>query len=570
MTFRAVVLFLGVFLLLAIPSTAKTDPQDPEASPTVVHYQGRFTDPGGIALEGPVSLRFRLYTASSGGGSLWSEEHPSVNLNEGVGSVLLGSLNAFPGNAFSGTERYLEIELNDETLSPRLRIAAVPYALEAGALDGKTAADFDSAGAAQSVSQGLVEGDATPPNQGSNLVHWENLTGVPEGFADGVDEGSEVLSHSELADLLQDDHPQYLLRLQAATGDATPPNSGSNLLHWDNLVGVPDDFADGRDAVFSGNLGSLTTDDIEDSTLTGIDVAARGLQGINLAQATVTGNELALETIDGDHILDDGIRSADILDGTLRSEDFGTGEVDQASLATDAVTSDKIVDGSVTPDDLSFPAGDITGVFAGAGLNGGSDTGDATLSVSTGSGISITGNSVSLSPSYVSGSAYDGRFISRTSPNWVPTNGAVAVSGGAFRPASNTGKFTVAAGEGYLYIDAASNSGAEDEFTAPIQLPHGGTLTGLYASYWDNTGASLEISLWRARQDGSGVLRVASITSSEETGSWSTAFDITISQNVIDNVEFIYWLVADFPTTPQGIDLRLLSARVQYTTTSPQ
>lgn len=555
---------------MLITQGAVADTQSPETSPTVVHYQGRFTDPGGIALDGPVSLRFRLYTASSGGGSLWSEEHPSVNLNEGVGSVLLGSLNAFPANAFTGTERYLEIELDDETLSPRLRIAAVPYALEAGALDGKTAADFDSAGAASSLAESLVQGDATPPNQGTNLVHWENLTGVPEDFADGIDEGSQLPNHSELPGLLEDDHTQYLLRLQAATGDATPPNTGANLLHWDNLVGVPDDFADGRDAVFSGNLGSLTTEDIEDSTLTGIDVATRGLEGINLALGTVSGSEIALETIDGDHILDDGIRSADILDGTLRSEDFDDGSVVEASLADGAVTSAKIADGSVAPEDLSFATGDITGVFAGAGLNGGSDDGDATLSVSTGSGITITGNSVALSPSYVSGSAYDGRFISRSSPNWVPTTGAVAVSGAAFNPASNTGKFRVAAGEGYLYIDSADNSGAEDEFTSPIQLPHGGLITGLYVSYWDNSGGSLEVSLWRARQDGSSVQRIASITSSEQQASWKTAFDITISQNSIDNIEFVYWLVADFPTTPQGINLRLLSARVQYTVTGPQ
>jgi hypothetical protein len=485
--------------------------------PTVLHYQGRFADPAGTPLAGPVALIFRVYSNPAGGAALWSETHPEVPLNEGVGSVLLGSLTPFPATIFSGTGRYLEIAVDDEILTPRLVLASVPFALEAARLGGLNASAFESAGAAADLADSLAASDASPPNQGGNRVHWDNLAGVPEGFADGIDNA----------------------------------------------------FGSGSD--------DLTGANIMDSTLTGADVAARSLAGRHLQAGGVTGVEVALESLTGDHILDDGIRSADILDGTVSSADLAPGAVGTEALAADAVTSSKIADGSIQISDVAFVAGDVTGVTAGSGLVGGGPTGEVTLAVGAGTGISVTASSVSLAPSYISGSAYDGRFVPSANPTWTPVSGAVSVSASSFRQAAPVGKFTINAPTGssvsdpggYLYVDTVDNVGAENDFLAPIQLPHGGQITSFWISYYDNSPGSLKVSLYRTRNNGSGRTEVASVTTAGQAAVWSSANDAVITEIAIDNVEFTYWLQATFPNTPQGSGLRLLAARVHYTVSRP-
>jgi hypothetical protein len=229
------------------PAGEEPPSEAPAVAPRILNYQARLTDAAGVPLAGPVKLVFRLYDVAVAGSALWAETHGSVALVDGVASVLLGSLVTFPGTAFSTSTRYLGITVNDGAeLAPRLQLASAPFALEAEMLQGKTPTDFEPKGAVIALSIN----DGTPPNSGQNRVHWNVLTGVPEGFVDGIDTG--VSAHGELTGLDADDHPQYALETDLAETEGLGPNTGKNLVHWENLVGVPSGFADGADNTGAG------------------------------------------------------------------------------------------------------------------------------------------------------------------------------------------------------------------------------------------------------------------------------------------------------------------------------
>ena len=59
--------------------------------PQVVGYQGRITDNSGVPVaDGTYTMRFRIYTAATGGALLWDSNSQSVTLADGIFNVMLG------------------------------------------------------------------------------------------------------------------------------------------------------------------------------------------------------------------------------------------------------------------------------------------------------------------------------------------------------------------------------------------------------------------------------------------------------------------------------------------------
>jgi len=129
--------------------------------PYDMSYQGRLTDAVGAPLTGLVNLQMRIYDVVAGGSALYVEDHTNVIVDDvgafsvrlGAGSTLLGT---FDTTLFAGVNRYLEVVVNGEILTPRLIIGSVPYAMHAdnassaqAAADGAQAtADANTAGIA--------------------------------------------------------------------------------------------------------------------------------------------------------------------------------------------------------------------------------------------------------------------------------------------------------------------------------------------------------------------------------------------------------------------------------------
>jgi hypothetical protein len=125
---RAPSLAILALLLVAAPVFAQV-PQD-------VTYTGRLVDDLGNPLAGPVDLELRVFDALTVGTQLYSEEHLGVGLDATGGfSVQLGlgtsPVGTFDAALFSDVDRYLEVVVGIEVLSPRQIIGSVPWALVA-------------------------------------------------------------------------------------------------------------------------------------------------------------------------------------------------------------------------------------------------------------------------------------------------------------------------------------------------------------------------------------------------------------------------------------------------------
>jgi hypothetical protein len=131
-------------------------------------YQGRLLDAGSPA-NGAYDFQFSLYNDATAGSQVGSvQTRDDVTVTDGLFIVELDF-----GNVFDGTALYLEIGVRPGAssgaytpLSPRQPLTATPYALY------------------------------------SKGAPWSGLTGVPSGFADGVDDTDDTVSWSEISGIV--------------------------------------------------------------------------------------------------------------------------------------------------------------------------------------------------------------------------------------------------------------------------------------------------------------------------------------------------------------------------------
>lgn len=150
----SLIILVGLVLL----GLSRADAQTPAPAPpmsaapisTTFTYQGRLMD-GAAPANGSLALAFRLFDAPTAGAQIGPLVTRSVTATAGVFMVDLD----FGPTAFAGSARWLEVAVGGTTLAPRQPLTATPYALYA-----------PQAGAAP----------------------WGGLTGIPAGFADGIDD----------------------------------------------------------------------------------------------------------------------------------------------------------------------------------------------------------------------------------------------------------------------------------------------------------------------------------------------------------------------------------------------
>ena len=199
-----VALIAAIVSLVGIGGLVFARNQSAQTTPQLISYQGSLADEQGQPISGTKTITFSIFMTNTGGTALWREVHPDVAVSNGAFSLQLGSKTPFSDTLFSNANRYLEMEIDGVTLSPRQRFTSAPYALNADKLDGYDASDL--MGGSGSVPSGAVvwfeygnnpagyspKSDAT----GKATGLWQDLPDMPVD-ADKVDcdvwTGSEVI-----------------------------------------------------------------------------------------------------------------------------------------------------------------------------------------------------------------------------------------------------------------------------------------------------------------------------------------------------------------------------------------
>ncbi len=221
---RQLVMALALVLSLACVAASADGPS--RAVPLTVWYQGFLADvTTGEPINGSVDIIVRLYTVPAGGSAIWGPEpHAGVTVVEGWFNIELGSTVPLP--SFGGTTYFLDLLLDGELMSARMKLGSVPAAIQAAHADSASAGGGsvwdEAAGDVYRVS-GDVGIGAVPPQQTLHLKNDQNATTgiIIENTDTGASSGERISFENEdgavaFIALYDDDHGTYPGRMAIA------------------------------------------------------------------------------------------------------------------------------------------------------------------------------------------------------------------------------------------------------------------------------------------------------------------------------------------------------------------
>lgn len=204
-----------------------------------IDYQGYLTDSVGSPVNAPVSVTFSLYNVAAGGVPLWSDTQV-VTADSGLFSVQLGGGgNPFPEGVFA-EPLWLAIEVaGDAEMIPRRPVLSAGYAYMAD--DAFTLEGFSASSLDQSAH---VTDRLNPHRVTAAQVNAATAADLVLHVADASAHHAKTTSFSELTGLVADSQIPAII-----TRDTE--------IRWDNLSGIPTGFADGIDNNSGGDITAV-------------------------------------------------------------------------------------------------------------------------------------------------------------------------------------------------------------------------------------------------------------------------------------------------------------------------
>lgn len=493
-----------------------------------INFQGRLlTASGAVVADGYYNIQFKIYQGGAGnavnnpGGSLkWTESYTNNGGNNGVlvkngfFSVGLGSATPF-GTSVDWDQDTLWLSMNiagsaagcatfgsgpctaDGEMLPMKRITATPYAINAGAVGGKTAANLVQ----------LAQGVQTDASLNTSSIHI-NKTGTGN-LLQFQNSGSDVFSVTNNGNIEfgnSDNHAIYV-------GGAAPDTTGKNLTIFAGYGGggagsmggglflqggsAGGDNAEGGSVTITGGVGTGTGKNGSVYIGTG-ETDAVQIGSTNLTSGTQTINIGNNNTAGGTTNITIG-SGGDAAGGTTNIQAKNTVSISTngQTRATFSDTTSAVYFGNgvsaSAPDDFtlqgtnssasSVNGGSLT-VQGGNATTGNANGGNVTLSGGTGSGTGANGLVVINTPAFSTvtndTNCYTGGSLvaaSCTVTSNSVNNSAVVVVG--FSAAGQTVTIpdpAIATPGRTFYVMAASNS---QDFTLAINGGGGGNIVSM-------------------------------------------------------------------------------------------
>jgi hypothetical protein len=524
-------------------------------TPYWITYQGVLKDGNEDLVNGTREITFKLFDALTGGTEWWSETHTSVAVTDGIFNVELGSITSWytpdPPVLFDLTF-WLEIQVTGDTgpLTPRTQFTAVPYSLAARRLvgsrnvfpsRGNVGIGTTSPGANLHITspdlEGILLSDSSSSKTSASLINWETYGGQ--------------------------------LNLYDASG-----NTGARIRGYANPSGVQAAFT-------AGNVGIGTATPVEKLDIYGNMQVNGYIKGIS------TGSDLdlradfyLLKNLAGDSEWV-RIQNGNVGIGTTSPSaplhvrrEGGTYEgLAQTILALepDLATRDAGFSMKTTRN-----PGRIYQMRAGLGYAGASNNlyfidqtayqQGAALTAASRMVFDTTGN-VGIGTvipaaklDVVGGIKADSIELATAAERWY------AISHHAFDPWSGSPVRDI-------YKTYHNSAGSNVNFSAPVQLPHGATITEFMAVISDTVANNMKLEIVRQTNSTGSIAALATLNSIGVGVQTLNSGTISPGQ-VVDNQNYTYlisanWRVPWWGATFQPDDTYLRAVRIKYTVDRP-
>lgn len=267
---------------LALPALA--------AIPSTIPFQTRLVDDTGSPVAPGTVVVCSIYDDETAGNELWGPETHTVTPTNGIVSIFLGdgdTPDPIDENVFGSGDRFLELTVAGETMTPRIRMTSSAYAFRA-----------------ESVSPGAINGTALATNSVTSAKIADNsVTGsdIASNTVTAADIAADAVGNSELANNA------------VASANVVDNSLTANDLAT-NSVGASEIAADAvgaselaNNAVASANVAdnSLTASDLATNSVTASEIATNAVGSAEIASSAVGNSELATNAVNDTKISDE-------------------------------------------------------------------------------------------------------------------------------------------------------------------------------------------------------------------------------------------------------------------------
>jgi len=284
------------------------------AIPKYINFQGKLTDSdGNPAADGTYTVTFRLYDVETGGTALWTEEQ-SVTVTSSIFNAVLGTETAL-GLTFD-RQYWISVQVSgDSEMTPRQRLTASGYALNADSVDTLSSAQFLRSDA-DDVATGqitlnypgtaLLVQPSTAPTSGTNVLDVKDVDGTTVA---GIDDDGDLIGGNLYLEGHSDSiiyfgpksAPIASITIDKDTGEMTFSDDTtftSTVVHQ-QVVTYEENITVVGDATFSGTVslpaGSVDTAQLAADAVTSAKIEDGVVASADIADATIVGGDLAAD-----------------------------------------------------------------------------------------------------------------------------------------------------------------------------------------------------------------------------------------------------------------------------------